>query len=65
MQGLVLYARAPEIDIELHNFQLQSDWGLTPPGSISPMLRALMSVYGHCPTMPLRQEAAGSLARAT
>tara|TARA_R110002072_G_scaffold284006_1_gene447798 strand:+ start:17090 stop:18139 length:1050 start_codon:yes stop_codon:yes gene_type:complete len=53
VQGLVLYARDPEIDIALDNFQLRSDWGLTPAGSISPMLRALMSVYGHCPAMPL------------
>ncbi|QEF97842.1 Dihydroorotate dehydrogenase B (NAD(+)), catalytic subunit [Stieleria maiorica] len=53
VQGLVLYARDPEIDIALDNFKLQCKWGLSPPGVLSPTLRALMSVYGHCPTMPL------------
>ena len=53
VQGLVLYARDPEIDITLDSFKLQCKWGLSEPGMISPTLRALMSVYGHCPAMPL------------
>ena len=53
VQGLVLYARDPEIDISLYDCQLKSHWGLTAPGSISPTLQALMSVYGYCPSMPL------------
>lgn len=53
VQGLVLYARDPEIDITLDSFQLQSKWGLSVSGTISPTLRALISVYGHCPAMPL------------
>ncbi len=53
VQGLVLYARDPEIDIALDSFKLQSNWGLSEPGTISPTLRALISVYGHCPAMPL------------
>lgn len=53
VQGLVLYARDPEIDISLDDCKLKVDWGLSPPGSISPSLRSLMSVYGQCPAMPL------------
>ncbi len=53
VQGLVLYARDPEVDIALDSFKLQSKWGLSESSMISPMLRALMSVYGHCPTMAL------------
>ncbi|WP_372718211.1 dihydroorotate dehydrogenase [Novipirellula sp.] len=53
VQGLVLYARDPEIDIALDSLKLQSKWGMSSPGVISPTLRALMSVYGHCPAMPL------------
>lgn len=53
VQGLVLYARDPEIDITLDDCKLKSNWGLSAPGSISPSLRALMSVYSYCPTMPL------------
>ncbi|WP_442505424.1 dihydroorotate dehydrogenase [Novipirellula sp. SH528] len=53
VQGLVLYARDPEINIALDSFKLQTTWGLSVPGVISPTLRALMSVYGHCPAMPL------------
>lgn len=53
VQGLVLYARDPEVDIALDSFKLQSNWGLSEPGTISPTLRALISVYGHCPAMPL------------
>ena len=53
VQGLVLYARDPEVDIALDSFKLQSNWGLSERGTISPTLRALISVYGHCPAMPL------------
>lgn len=53
VQGLILYARDPDIDIALDSFQLQCKWGLSESGVISPTLRALMSVYGHCPSMPL------------
>lgn len=53
VQGLVLYARDPEIDISLDSFQLQSNWGLSEPGTISSTMRALLSVYSHCPAMPL------------
>jgi len=53
VQGLILYARDPEIDIALDSFKLQSTWGLSEPGQISPTLRALLSVYSHCPAMPL------------
>lgn len=61
VQGLVLYARDPEIDITLHDCKLKTNWGLSAPGTISPSLRALMSVYGYCPTMPLA--ANGGIAR--
>lgn len=61
VQGLVLYARDPEIDITLDDCQLKANWELSAPGSISPSLRALMSVYGCCPTMPLA--ANGGIAR--
>lgn len=53
VQGLVLYARDPEIDIALDSLKLECKWGMSPPGVISPSLRALMSVYGHCPAMSL------------
>jgi dihydroorotate dehydrogenase (fumarate) len=53
VQGLVLYARDPEIDIALDSLTLQCKWEMSPPGVLSPTLRALMSVYGHCPAMPL------------
>lgn len=53
VQGLVLFARDPEIDISLDDCNLKTNWGLTMPGSISPTLQALMSVYGQCPAMPL------------
>lgn len=53
VQGLVLYARDPEIDIALDSFKLEINWGLSEPSSISSTLRALLSVYSHCPAMPL------------
>ncbi len=53
VQGLVLFARDPEIDITLDDCQLKTNWGLSAPGTISPSLRAMMSVYGCCPAMPL------------
>jgi len=53
VQGLILYARDPELDIAPDSCQLKTQWGLSSSGAISPTLRALMSVYGHCPTMPL------------
>ncbi|PAY16121.1 dihydroorotate dehydrogenase [Rhodopirellula sp. SM50] len=40
VQGLVLYARDPEIDITLDHFQVRCTWGLTAPGTISPTLSA-------------------------
>ncbi len=60
-QGLVLYARAPEIDITLDSLQLATSWGLTPPGDISESLRGVMSVHSHCPAMPLA--ASGGIGR--
>lgn len=53
VQGLILLARDPELDIALDSFQVRNNWGLSIPGSISPTLSALMSVYSHCPSMPL------------
>lgn len=52
-QGLVLFARDPELDISLDSCHVQTSWHLSHPGSIAPMIRALMSVYGYCPAMPL------------
>lgn len=53
VQGLILLARDPEVDIALDSFEVRNNWGLSTPGSISPTLSALMSVYNHCPSMPL------------
>ncbi len=53
VQGLVLYARDPEIDIAVDSLKLRCKWGMSPPGVVSPTMRALMSVYGHCPAMSL------------
>jgi len=52
-QGLVLFARDPEIDISLDDCSVQTSWQLSQSGFLSPMIRALMSVYGSCPSMPL------------
>ncbi len=53
VQGLVLYGRDPEIDISLHSFRLESAGRRYRPSSLSPVLRELLRVYGHCPAMPL------------
>lgn len=52
-QGLILYARDPEINIALDSLELETSWELTPPGDISETLRGVMSVYNLCPAMPL------------
>lgn len=52
-QGLILFTRDPELDISLDNCRIQTSWQLSQSGSISPLIRALMSVYGYCPAMPL------------
>lgn len=53
VQGLVLYARDPHLDIVLDNCQLRSDWGLSQPSAISGTLAGLLSVYGSCPAISL------------
>ena len=52
-QGLVLFGRAPEIDITLDDLQLQVNWGLTPPGSITATLASILRVHAYCPAMSL------------
>ena len=52
-QGLILFARDPEIDITLDDCQIRTRWQLSSGGSLSPLIRSLMSVYGYCPAMPL------------
>jgi dihydroorotate dehydrogenase (fumarate) len=52
-QGLVLYSRAPQVDICLDSLQLKPMWGLTPAGSITDSLESIMRVHGYCPAMPL------------
>jgi len=53
VQGLVLFGRAPVIDIELDSLKLSSSWGLTQPGSIVQSLESIMGVRANCPELPL------------
>ena len=52
-QGLVLFGRQPDIDIDLHQLQLKTRWGLTPVGSIERSIRTIMQVHACCPSMPI------------
>jgi dihydroorotate dehydrogenase (fumarate) len=47
--GLVLFGRSPEVDICLDDLRIRFNWGLTPPGSITQYLGAIMRVHGFCP----------------
>lgn len=51
--GLVLYGRAPYVDIGLDDLQLKTEWGLTHPGSIASSLGSIMQIHAFCPAMPL------------
>ncbi|NND97271.1 MAG: dihydroorotate dehydrogenase, partial [Pirellulaceae bacterium] len=53
VQGLVLYGRTPEVDIELDSLQLKSRWELTSPGSITSTINEIMQVHAYCPAMSL------------
>ncbi len=52
-QGLVLFGRAPDVDICLDSFQLKTCWGLTQAGSIVQSLGKIMRIHSYCPAMPL------------
>ncbi|MCA9137001.1 MAG: hypothetical protein KDB00_09585 [Planctomycetales bacterium] len=52
-QGLVLYGRAPDIDIALDDLAIHVNWSLTPPGSITTTLASIMRVHAYCPAISL------------
>lgn len=52
-QGMVLFSRTPDVDIDLENIQLKTTWGLTQGGSVSQWLHSIMKVHAYCPAMPL------------
>ncbi|WP_372721961.1 dihydroorotate dehydrogenase-like protein, partial [Novipirellula sp.] len=52
-QGLVLFGRAPDVDICLDSFQLKINWELTHAGSIVQSLGTIMRIHSYCPAMPL------------
>ncbi|GAA5507648.1 dihydroorotate dehydrogenase [Novipirellula caenicola] len=52
-QGLVLFGRAPDVDICLDSFQLKTNWALTHAGSIVESLGKIMRIHSYCPAMPL------------
>lgn len=53
VQGLVMFGRDQVIDIQLDRMTLQSDWELTPAGSIVQSLEKIMCVRSLCPELPL------------
>ncbi|QDV26464.1 dihydroorotate dehydrogenase-like protein [Aureliella helgolandensis] len=61
-QGLVLYGRAPEVDICLDTLKPASKWKLTRAGVGTESLETLMQVHGFCPAMALA--ASGGVAQA-
>jgi len=52
-QGLVLFARSPDVDICLDSLKLKTTWELTPSGSVSHLLHSVMRIHSYCPAMPL------------
>ncbi len=52
-QGLVLFARAPDVDICLDTLTVESKWGLTQPSSVTQWLAMVMKVHAFCPILPL------------
>ncbi len=52
-QGLVLFGRAPDVDICLDSFQLKTNWELTHAGAIVQSLGTIMRIHSYCPAMPL------------
>lgn len=61
-QGLVLFGRRPDVDIDLERLQLQTSWGLTSAGTIAHSWGTIMQVHGCCPSLPLA--ASGGIASA-
>ena len=53
VQGLVMHGRAPETDICLDTIRLNTDWGLTPSGSVTQSLGKIMRVHAYCPALPI------------
>jgi len=53
VQGLVLFGKAPVVDLELDSMKLSTSWGLTQPGSVVRYLESLMRSREEFPQMPL------------
>jgi dihydroorotate dehydrogenase (fumarate) len=53
IQGLVLFGRRPNVDIDLDQIQLKTQWGLTSAGSVAHSLETIMQVHGCCPSIPI------------
>ncbi|MEM9644794.1 MAG: dihydroorotate dehydrogenase, partial [Planctomycetota bacterium] len=51
--GMVLFGRAPTVDLCLDTLQVASRWRLTRPDEEPESLGTLMSVHSQCPAMPL------------
>lgn len=68
MQGLVLFGRSPETDIELDSLQLSNRWGLTEAGSFTQSLLPIMQVRARCPELSIAASggisSAGDVAKA-
>lgn len=52
-QGMILFGRQPDTDLNLDTMRLQTEWGLTSPGAITRILGVIMEVHAACPSMPL------------
>ncbi len=53
VEGLIMFGRAPVVDIELDSLRLSTQWGLTPAGSIVRSIEPLMRTRHEYPQMPL------------
>lgn len=53
IQGLIMFGRAPVIDIELDSLSLSKRWGLTQSGGVINTLEPMMRARASQPNMPL------------
>ena len=53
VQGMVMHGRSPDVDVCLDTIRLNTEWGLTPSGSIKQAIGKIMRVHAYCPAMPI------------
>jgi dihydroorotate dehydrogenase (fumarate) len=53
VQGIVLFGRAPDQDIQIESMSITSKWTLTSPGDIVHSLASISQAHQECPVMPI------------